>query len=404
MPASTRPPLWSLIVSLLLKNVLAFSQCYYPDGSIPTDYLWEPCTGAKFSSCCVPSEGDICQPDGLCYYPLQGIAYRGACTDRTFNDPSCNQNICVAGKCSVSQYHPVSLTDLGFETTWQWAMSCKGSSDILCGSYESQAHSTPSCTATDATSTAGYITTWSTTTAGRYTPPASVDTKLFTVITSSYTTVITATLQTTTITSTFQSTTTSALSRSPTGSATSASGRSVTANSTSTGIAEGASNPATTSPPQSKSTGKAGKVTLTTGVLAAVIAGPIVLIVICLGVFLFVRKRRAAKSNEATRLNSANLPPNGPVGADQVHPYEVDLNQASAPLREYYNHAGPKVDTYEVDAQSYAMSEKQPHTLGAVELAQPHREELRSPAPTYMESLVPVEMDATPSLRSARGQ
>ncbi len=80
-----------------LSSAEGFTQCYYPDGSIPTDYLWEPCTGAKYSSCCVPSEGDICQADGLCYYPAENLSYRGTCTDRTWNDPSCNANICVTG-------------------------------------------------------------------------------------------------------------------------------------------------------------------------------------------------------------------------------------------------------------------------------------------------------------------
>lgn len=80
-----------------LNSVVAFTQCYYPDGSIPTDWVWEPCTGAQYSSCCVPGEGDICQPDGLCYYPDENLSYRGTCTDRTWNDPSCNANICVTG-------------------------------------------------------------------------------------------------------------------------------------------------------------------------------------------------------------------------------------------------------------------------------------------------------------------
>jgi hypothetical protein len=79
---------------------LAFTQCYYPDGAIPQDYVWEPCTGNTYSSCCVPGEGDVCQPDGLCYYPQTGYLYRGTCTDRTWNDPSCNSDICVDGTCS----------------------------------------------------------------------------------------------------------------------------------------------------------------------------------------------------------------------------------------------------------------------------------------------------------------
>jgi len=99
-----------------LGSVQAFTQCYYPDGSIPTDYIWEPCTGAKYSSCCVPSEGDICQPDGLCYYPAEGISYRGTCTDRTWNDPSCNADICVTGKsnpsCEPQLHRNIKLTRL----------------------------------------------------------------------------------------------------------------------------------------------------------------------------------------------------------------------------------------------------------------------------------------------------
>jgi hypothetical protein len=90
---------FSVILFGLLRSraVSAFAQCYYPDGSIPTDYLWEPCTGAQYSSCCVPSEGDVCQPDGLCYFPDEDMLYRGTCTDRTFNHPSCNADICVTG-------------------------------------------------------------------------------------------------------------------------------------------------------------------------------------------------------------------------------------------------------------------------------------------------------------------
>lgn len=92
-----------LSILVLTLSHLDFSsafntQCYYPDGSIPTDYLWEPCTGAKYSSCCVPSEGDICQADGLCYYPNEQLAYRGTCTDQTWKDPSCNVGTCVSGR------------------------------------------------------------------------------------------------------------------------------------------------------------------------------------------------------------------------------------------------------------------------------------------------------------------
>ncbi|CZT04504.1 uncharacterized protein RAG0_10932 [Rhynchosporium agropyri] len=64
---------------------------------------------------------------------------------------------------------------------------------------------------------------------------------------------------------------------------------------------------------------KASTVTLTTGVLVVIIVGPFILIAICIGVFLFIRKRDSVKNNEATSLNSANYtPPNGPTRADQT--------------------------------------------------------------------------------------
>jgi len=142
-----------------------------------------------------------------------------------------------------------------------------------------------------------------------------------------------------------------------------------------------------------------------TGVLVAIIVGPILAIAICIGVFLFIRKRRAAKKNEALRLNSANYPPsNGPVGADQVYPYEVDVNQASGPPHHQFGYYGPKIDTYEVDAHSTMRKEKTPVMSGVAEMGRPYQEDLRSPAPTYTEALMPVEMDATPSLRSQTRQ
>ncbi|KAK0113558.1 hypothetical protein ONS95_013809 [Cadophora gregata] len=314
------------------------------------------------------------------------MVYRGACTDRTFKDPSCNEDICVTG----------------FETTWQWAVQCEGSSDILCGTYEDAYHALPTCSASAATVTTGFQTTRSTTTAGRYTPPPSLDTSRFTVITSSYTTIITATAQTTTRTSTFESTTTSAIAQSAIQS-TETTGKA----SSGSGTAAGASSTGTSPPKSSSSSSAGGAVTLTTGVLVAVIVGPILAIAICIGIFLFIRKRRAAKKNEAIRLNSANYPhppPNGPVGADQVYPYEVDVNQASGPPRQQFNYYGPKVDTHEVDAQTTVMKEKTPAVSGVAAMQRPYHEDLRSPAPTYTEALMPVEMDATPSVRSQTRQ
>src|SRR3954467_8039917 len=98
-------PLFTLILSHLDAS-LAFTQCYYPDGSIPTDYVWEPCTGSQYSSCCIPSEGDICQDNGLCYFPPLGNLFRGTCTDRTWNDPACPSEICVTG---ILYFHAIEF-------------------------------------------------------------------------------------------------------------------------------------------------------------------------------------------------------------------------------------------------------------------------------------------------------
>lgn len=86
-----------LLLSSRLTAAAGYQQCYYPDGSIPTDYIWTPCTGEEFSSCCIPSEGDVCQPNGLCWFPPFGEVFRGACTDRTWNSPACPKDICVDG-------------------------------------------------------------------------------------------------------------------------------------------------------------------------------------------------------------------------------------------------------------------------------------------------------------------
>jgi hypothetical protein len=127
-------PPWISVLLLLLLGLLVqvtegVVQCYYPDGSIPTDYTvsapltllfpsssyrltaqfpipilirsdpfpqWVPCTSRTNSACCVPAEGDICQSNGLCYYPPNKALFRGACTDPTWQAPECPQ-ICLSG-------------------------------------------------------------------------------------------------------------------------------------------------------------------------------------------------------------------------------------------------------------------------------------------------------------------
>ena len=82
------------------------------------------------------------------------------------------------------------------------------------------------------------------------------------------------------------------------------------------------------------------------------------------------------------------------MGRDQVYPYEVPENEVSA-LPTKYTYAAPKVDTYEIDDLN-AVMRREKVGMGMEERRE---EELRSPAPTYSEALMPVELDATPSLR-----
>lgn len=96
MRHSILPPSLGILSFLVCKSS-EFVQCYYPDGSIPTDYIYVACTNNAVSSCCIPSEGDICQDSGLCYYPPSGSLFRGACTDKTWDSSDCPQ-VCVAGK------------------------------------------------------------------------------------------------------------------------------------------------------------------------------------------------------------------------------------------------------------------------------------------------------------------
>ncbi|KAH7077168.1 hypothetical protein FB567DRAFT_608132 [Paraphoma chrysanthemicola] len=72
----------------VLSRVVSAS-CYYPDGSFPTDYVYVPCSGTEHTSCCIPSEGDQCLSNGLCYYPGGEYLFRGACTDKNWNSPGC---------------------------------------------------------------------------------------------------------------------------------------------------------------------------------------------------------------------------------------------------------------------------------------------------------------------------
>lgn len=146
-----------------------------------------------------------------------------------------------------------------------------------------------------------------------------------------------------------------------------------------------------------ETTKKKKTVTVSVGTIVGIGTGLVAVIFIALGIFFCVRrKKRAFKKSEATKLDSTNYPPaNGPVGADQVYPYEAPVNEITSPTKKYM-YMSPRVDAYEMDDRSAILREKRSN--GAMEM---HADEsgLRSPAPAYHEAMMPVELDGTSSIR-----
>ncbi|KPM44864.1 hypothetical protein AK830_g1760 [Neonectria ditissima] len=66
----------------------AASECYYADGSRPTDYDYQPCGDTKttFSTCCYFGEGDVCLENGLCSQPDKHEYYRAACANKDWSN------------------------------------------------------------------------------------------------------------------------------------------------------------------------------------------------------------------------------------------------------------------------------------------------------------------------------
>ena len=128
-----------------------------------------------------------------------------------------------------------------------------------------------------------------------------------------------------------------------------------------------------------------------------IIAAPILVIALALLIFFYLRKR----SKKANAIKIPDYPPaNGPVGADQVHPYEVDVNEATSipPQPQKYTYSNPVVQTQEV-ASPYGNKEEK---LGqAVEMGDFHgpvNAGPRSPAPAYSQNPMAVELDGNSSM------
>lgn len=187
-----------------------------------------------------------------------------------------------------------------------------------------------------------------------------------------------AAAQTTTLTSVFESTLTSTLS----------------------GATSTAARPTSAAAASSTNTPASGtkRVVLTMGVIVAIIVGPTLALAIGLATFFFMRRR---SRKDAVRLNSPSYPPpNGPVGADQVTPYELDLYEATNAQQKKYEYSNPRADAYEVAGEQNGFKEEKTWgRQGAMEMGGDELRSPRSPAPRYSEAVVPIELDGTSSFR-----
>ncbi|KAH7127637.1 hypothetical protein EDB81DRAFT_145630 [Dactylonectria macrodidyma] len=88
---------------------LVSADCFYPDGSLATNYNYQPCTNTTYASCCYFGEGDICLPNGLCDWPSH-FDYRAACQNPDWSDcpevclDEGSDNWLSLAKCAENEY------------------------------------------------------------------------------------------------------------------------------------------------------------------------------------------------------------------------------------------------------------------------------------------------------------
>ncbi|KAI9712642.1 MAG: hypothetical protein M1812_006822 [Candelaria pacifica] len=94
------PPLLFVLLTLFPSSSLAAQPiCYWPSGApVEASLNYLPCPRFSNSNsttvqCC--SNGEACLSNGLCYGSKIGATYRGACTDRSWNDPVCPKKYCT---------------------------------------------------------------------------------------------------------------------------------------------------------------------------------------------------------------------------------------------------------------------------------------------------------------------
>lgn len=96
---SMRTLLLIFFLTLLQRNTVVSSTCYWPDESVVSDsWHYTPCSSTANgvdSACC--DENDVCSSTGFCL-GRGGYMYRGACTDSSWNAEACCQ------ECRNSMY------------------------------------------------------------------------------------------------------------------------------------------------------------------------------------------------------------------------------------------------------------------------------------------------------------
>jgi hypothetical protein len=136
--------------------------------------------------------------------------------------------------------------------------------------------------------------------------------------------------------------------------------------------------------------------------------GPIAAIAIGLGLFFWLRKRSSGKRNAIKLLDQAPYPPpNGPVGKDQVHPYEVDVNEVTDQPQspQTYTYVPPPQQNTEMNGAYGPSQEKkwdEAVEMGGYEHGGLNSPSPRSPAPAYTQAPnwpIAVELDGTSSMR-----
>jgi hypothetical protein len=83
-------------ICLLLFIPSISATCFYPDGSLPTDYSYTPCGNAAVEPCCTSYDDGLCVNGGLCKNDYD-VYYIGACTDKTWGSSIC-PNYCKNGE------------------------------------------------------------------------------------------------------------------------------------------------------------------------------------------------------------------------------------------------------------------------------------------------------------------